>query len=64
MLEVQIFLFVLNLWASCDISKRLYQMEVEFRFGTYEGDWLPDDPRKSENSKWLDYCKFGGIDDK
>jgi hypothetical protein len=39
-------------------------MEVEFRFGTYEGDWLPDDPRKSENSKWLDYCKFGGIDDK
>lgn len=61
MIEIQVILFALNLWATCDLSKRFYELEIEFRYGTYEGDAFPDDPRGKPDKRWWDVCKFGGL---
>jgi len=55
MIEAQIILFLVNLYATCDISKRLSTLELEVRYGTYPSEMFPADPRH-EPAKWYEIC--------
>ena len=53
MFELQIFLFAVNIWVTCDIAKKLDDLSNEVRFGTYPSEVFSNDPRlKPEKSCW------------
>lgn len=55
MIEAQVVLFLINLWATCDISKRLNSLELDVRYGTIPSEMFPSDPRHRP-AKWYELC--------
>lgn len=55
MIEVQVFLFIINLIATCDISKRLSDLSIEMHYGTIPSESFPTDPRHRPQ-QWYEIC--------
>ena len=45
MIELQIILFAVNIWVTCNISKKLDDLSNEVHYGTYPSESFPSDPR-------------------
>lgn len=54
-MEINIIIFVINLWVACDLNKKVEKLETELHYGTYPSESFPDDPRHRAR-KWYEFC--------